>query len=102
MMGTFGVALALDEYGDYYRAAQDVLIETCVEIEAEDYEWDEADEFSGTGIASPLPLPEGKGVEIMSANAIQTNAYQSDDQKRGLVRRYAPRKGFACAYYILT
>ena len=41
MMSLFVAALAADEYNDSRRIAEDLRVESCMELEAEDYEWDE-------------------------------------------------------------
>ncbi len=41
IMSLFSVALVMDEYSYSQRFSQDLRIENCVELEKEDYEWDE-------------------------------------------------------------
>ena len=41
MMSLFSVALVMAKYNDSQRFSQDLRIENCVELEKEDYEWDE-------------------------------------------------------------
>jgi len=102
LMGVFFASLALDEYSDVRHAIQDSSIEACLELETEDYEWDEGQvqhltqtPFQGEG-ASPL-LENGR--EALGTGSIP---FISDKQKLGLVRRYAPRKGIASHNYTLT
>lgn len=102
LMSAFVVALCMDEYVDQKRAAQDILIEVCAEVEADDYEWDEADEFSGT-------YNNVQGNDVRCANIVLASDIQrlnatsliSDEHKLGLVRRYAPRKALQSYNYIL-
>ena len=101
LMSVFVVALAMDEYNDSRRIAEDLRIESCVELETEDYEWDEGQVqqlsptlSQGEGF-SPLA---GDGREVFGGPA----PCISDKQKLGLVRRYAPRKGFARYNYART
>ncbi|MBR1426997.1 MAG: hypothetical protein IJ581_06045 [Paludibacteraceae bacterium] len=103
LMSVFAVALVLDEYGDCRRAAQDVLIETCAEIEADDYEWDEdgTDNWDGRDNVQSSDVRCTKVLCLEdSTTGLNAVSLSSNEQKRGLVRRYAPRKGFAGAYYI--
>jgi hypothetical protein len=103
LMSAFVMALCMDEYVDQKRAAQDMLIEVCAEIEADDYEWDEADEFIGIGRTNlTLTLSPREGEMSLLMSRIHSNAYQTEEQKRGLVRRYAPRKALQSYNYILT
>jgi hypothetical protein len=101
MMSLFAMALAMDEYNDSRRIAEDLRIESRVELEAEDYEWDESDISCQPSAISrqpimciSLPFREGMG--------IGSSAFISDKQRLGLVRRYAPRKALACYNYALT
>ena len=101
MMSLFAMALAMDEYNDSRRIAEDLRIESCVELEAEDYEWDESDISCQPSAISrqpimciSLPFREGMG--------IGSSAFISDKQRLGLVRRYAPRKALVCYNYALT
>jgi hypothetical protein len=103
MMSLFAMALAMDEYNDSRRIAEDLRIESCVELEAEDYEWDESDISCQPGrtcisrqpiMCISLPFKSGEG--IVPSPRI------SDKQRLGLVRRYAPRKALACYNYTLT
>ena len=101
MMSLFAMALAMDEYNDSRRIAEDLRIESRVELEAEDYEWDESDISCQPSAISrqpimciSLPFREGMG--------IGSSAFLSDKQRLGLVRRYAPRKALACYNYALT
>jgi hypothetical protein len=102
-MSAFTVAICLDEYTDHKRAAQDMLIEMCAEMEADDYEWDEADEFVGIGRKACFqPIHDRNGLLCLQRNHVHSAAYLSEDQKRGLVRRYAPRKALLSYNYVLT
>ena len=101
LMSLFAMALAMDEYSDSRRIAEDLRIESCVELETEDYEWDELDlsnqpVYAGSLSAMYISLPftEGQG--------INNSPFISDKQRLGLVRRYAPRKALACYNYALT
>ena len=101
IMSLFVMALAMDEYNDGRRVAEDLCIESCVELETEDYEWDELDLSSQPVYAGglsvmyiSLPFTEGQG--------LGSAPFISDKQRLGLVRRYAPRKAFACYNCVLT
>ena len=103
MMSLFAMALAMDEYNDSRRIAEDLRIESCVELEAEDYEWDESDISCQPGrtcisrqpiMCISLPFREGMG--------IGSSAFISDKQRLGLVRRYAPQESIASHNYALT
>ena len=99
LMGLFAVALALDEYNDHRRTMEDLRIESCVEIETEDYEWDETD-ISSQSVAPQTPTLTPKERNL-SFDGRREKGYISDKQKIGLVRRYAPRKGIASHNYAL-
>ncbi len=101
LMSLFAMALAMDEYSDSRRIAEDLRIESCVELETEDYEWDELDLSSQPVYAGglsvmyiSLPFTERQGVG--------SAPFISDKQRLGLVRRYAPRKALACYNYAQT
>ena len=101
LMSLFVVALAMDEYNDSRRIAEDLRIESCVELETEDYEWDESDlsnqpTYTGSLSAMYISLPfrEGQGVGSVP--------FISAKQRLGLIRRYAPRKALAYYNYALT
>lgn len=104
LMSAFVVALCMDEYVDQKRAAQDMLIEMCAEIEADDYEWDEADEFSGThtNVQSDDVQCTKELCLLTSLTRLNTTSLISDEHKLGLVRRYAPRKALQSYNYIRT
>ena len=66
MMSLFAMALAMDEYNDSRRIAEDLRIESCVELETEDYEWDESDmsnqpAYTGSLSAMYISLPFTEG-----------------------------------------
>lgn len=101
LMSAFVVALCLDEYNDSRRAMEDLRIEACAELEAEDFEWDESDGDNGMVFATvKLDMPPSAVFTML--DFVRSVAYQTDDQRLGLVRRYATRKGIARANYILT
>ena len=100
LMSMFVVSLAIDEYDDSRRIAEDLRIEGCVELETEDYEWDEG----LTPSLTPVIISKGEERNYMSLlTDYQLSApYISDKQKLGLVRRYAPRKAFVGYNYART
>lgn len=104
LMSTFVVVLCMDEYVDQRRAAQDMLIETCMEIDADDYEWDEADEFSGADCQTQKDIVLKANVLslLTQTQGLNANSLTSDEHKLSLVRRYAPRKALQSYNYILT
>ena len=102
LMSAFAVVLALDEYNDYHRMIEDLRMESCVELETANYEWDESG--NDNGVAETY-APSLKSLLPPLASAQRTNIatpYISDKQKLGLVRRYAPRKDAAASNYMLT
>jgi hypothetical protein len=101
MMSLFVMSLVMDEYSDSRRIAEDLHIESCMELETEDYEWDELDLSSQPVYAGglsvmyiSLPFTEGQG--------ISNSPFISDKQRLGLVRRYAPRKAILRHNYART
>lgn len=103
LMSAFVIALCMDEYVDQKRAAQDMLIEVCAEVEADDYEWDEADEFSGTHYnAQSDDVQCTKELLLADNQRLNTTSLISEEHKLGMVRRYAPRKALQSYNYILT
>ena len=103
MMSLFAMALAMDEYNDNCRIAEDLRIESCVELEAEDYEWDESDISCQPGrtCISRQPIM-CISLPFKSREGIAPSPRISDKQRLGLVRRYAPRKALACYNYAQT
>ena len=102
MMSLFGVALAIDEYNDCRHAIEDLRVENCVELETEDYEWDEGQVqnlFQSISQGEGVSPFGGKGREVFG---VDTAPFVSDKQRLGLVRRCAPRKGMLSYNYILT
>ncbi|MBQ8101280.1 MAG: hypothetical protein IJ169_08340 [Paludibacteraceae bacterium] len=95
LMSMFAVAVAVDEWGDHCRLQQDLLVETCTELEMEDVEWDDADEFGGVGCMITGIVSIGHIYAAMQGNdnQISSVALQSDELKLGLVRRYVPGIG---------
>ena len=100
LMSLFVVALVMDEYNDNRRITEDLRIENTMELETEDYEWDEG----LTPNLTPVIISKGEGRNYMSLlTDYQLSApYISDKQKLGLVRRYAPRKAFVGYHYART
>jgi len=102
MMSMFAMALAIDEYSDSRRIAEDLRIESCVELETEDYEWDEGQVQHLTDLSpvspkgrSSISLGEGWG-------EVSRTPFISPKQRLGLVRRYAPQESIASHNYTLT
>ena len=100
LMSVFVLALVMDEYNDSRRIAEDLRIENTMELETEDYEWDEG----LTPSLTPVIISKGEERNYMSLlTDYQLSApYISDKQKLGLVRRYAPRKAFVGYHYART
>ena len=100
MMSMFVVSLAIEEYNDSRRIAEDLRTEGCVELETEDYEWDEG----LTPGLTPFVISKGEERNYMSLlTDYQLSApYISNKQKLGLVRRHAPRKAFVGYRYART
>ena len=101
LLSLFVVALCIDELSDVRRVVADLCIETCVEFESSDVEWDDNGADNGDGqirlsVCFSSNLFFGMTMSILRATTI---AMQSDKQKLGLVRRYAPRKLTEGAYY---
>ncbi len=103
LMSVFAVCLIADELGDVRRAVADLRVEACVEIETEDFEWDEEDEIQNLKNLSPVS-PKGRSSLSLGEGwgEVLERGFISDDQRLGLVRRYAPRKGIAGYNYVLT
>ena len=103
LMVLFFAILIADEYYDTLRAIDDLRIESCVELEAYDFEWDDDDVPDGiaedTAFAG-ISIPETKAE--YTSGTLCSSTKQSDKQLRGLVRRHAPRKGIVRTYYIWT
>ena len=100
MMSLMAVALAVDEYNDSRRIAEDLRIETCMELETEDYEWDESDLSNQPAFNLTPTTPDIVGDSPLVG--IRERGFISDKQRLGLVRRYAPRKALVCYNYALT
>ena len=102
MMSIFAMALAMDEYNDSRRIAEDLRIETCMELETEDYEWDEGQVQHLTDL-SPVS-PKGRSSLSLgeSWGEVSRAPFISDKQRLGLVRRYAPQKALVCYNYAQT
>ena len=100
MMGLFVVALAMDDYNDRHRLAEDLRIETCTELEAEDDEWNESD-LSNLPALNLVPIIPNIGDNIPFTRMCD-EGFISDKQWLGLVRRYAPRKALARHNCVLT
>lgn len=102
MMSLFVAALAADEYNDSRRIAEDLRVESCMELEAEDYEWDEGQVQHLTDLSPVSP----KGRSSLSLREgwteVSRTPFISDKQRLGLVRRYAPQKSIASHNYTLT
>lgn len=102
MMSMFVAALAADEYNDSRRIAEDLRVESCMELEAEDYEWDEGQVQHLTDLSPVSP----KGRSSLSLGEgwaeVSRTPFISDKQRLGLVRRYAPQKSIASHNYTLT
>ncbi|MCR5049649.1 MAG: hypothetical protein K6A36_01035 [Paludibacteraceae bacterium] len=104
LMSLSAVAIVIDEYNDYCRFSQDMRIESCVELEAEDYEWDEFDDGE---ICRPfIPQFAPINYQLLMVSRPFSTAFISDKQRLGLVRRYAPRKallrGKLCSNITIT
>lgn len=101
-MCIFAFALVVDEYSDSRRALDDLRIESCVELETEDFEWEEFDNDNILAYVSNLKsfLPNSRFSFSLIFQC--TTIHQSDKQKLGLVRRYAPNDNFVSYNYILT
>ncbi|MBR4563390.1 MAG: hypothetical protein IKO26_02960 [Paludibacteraceae bacterium] len=101
LMSLFVAALAIDEYNDSRRMTEDLRIESCVELETEDYEWDEGLTQNITPALTSHPNPLLRRASFSSFGK-EERGFISGKQRLGLVRRYAPRKTFVCYNYALT
>ncbi|MBR0064521.1 MAG: hypothetical protein IJQ06_02875 [Paludibacteraceae bacterium] len=101
LMSLFVAALAIDEYNDSRRMTEDLRIESCVELETEDYEWDEGLTQNITPALTPHPNPLLRRTSFSSFGKGE-RGFISDKQRLGLVRRYVPRKTFVCYNYART
>ena len=100
LMSMFVMALAMDEYNDSRRIAEDLKIESCVELETEDYEWDDEEAEYLTPTLSKREVE--RSCLLMAIRCQQSVPCVSDKQRLGLVRRYAPRKAFVGYNYART
>ncbi len=81
------------EVGDYNRELQDLQVIACVEYSADDMDWNEIDDMAECQKTLYLNVIKNTWHEcsqILYSNGVQ----RSDEQWRGLVRRYSPRKVF--------
>ena len=104
MMSLFFVCLVADEWRDIRHAWEDMQIEAMAEIEVEDFEWDEdgSDNSDGQVHLQSNDVRCTKVLCLLVSNTdLNAVSLSSNAQKRGLVRRNAPRKGILSAYYIL-
>ena len=101
-MSMFVLALIVDEYSDSRRALDDLRIESCVELETEDYEWGDSDEDNMMQGVSNLISLMPNYCPSHNFSFRYSAIHQSDKQKLGLVRRYAPNDNFVSYNYILT
>ena len=94
LMSAFAACLVADEWSDMRHAWQDLQIEATVEIEVEDFEWDEFGEDNGI-CRTTLPIFESFECQL-------STPFFSDKQRLGLVRRYALRKAILRHNYART
>lgn len=89
----FCFSLLIDEVGDYNRELQDLQVIASVEYSADDMDWNEIDDMAECQTPSYVNSIKkiwNEYLPILYFNGVQ----RSDEQWRGLVRRYAPRKVF--------
>ncbi|MBQ6047604.1 MAG: hypothetical protein IJL38_08310 [Bacteroidales bacterium] len=89
----FCFSLLVDEVGDYNRELQDLQVIASVEYSADDMDWNEIDDMAECQTPSYVNSIKkiwNEYLPILYFNGVQ----RSDEQWRGLVRRYAPRKVF--------
>ncbi|MBQ9340263.1 MAG: hypothetical protein IJS13_08030 [Paludibacteraceae bacterium] len=99
MMSMFVISLIIDVYTDNCRMKEDVRIESCFELESDDYEWDEADEsYLSSVITSHFSLLTTHFSRFTCELSVPRI---SDKQRLGLVRRYAPQSNILSYNYIL-
>ena len=101
LMSAFAACLVADEWSDMRHAWQDLQIEATVEIEVEDFEWDEFGEDNGI-CRTTLPIFESFECQLSTINCQLSTPVFSDKQRLGLVRRYALRKAILHHNYART
>lgn len=89
LVSLFVVAIVVDEYGDYQRGQQDMLVEACEEIDEVDIEWNEGDDVEDWHFVCNETSPMIR-YEIKSSLAVESDIHRSIEQWRGLVRKYYP------------
>ena len=100
LMSMFVVALVADDWSDTRHSLTEVCEEVLEEWTEEESEWDDEDVlFVGGQNIGIVPLCE---ISLMNLHVspVVSVAHQSDEQKRGLVRLYAPRKALYSYNYI--
>ena len=87
------MAWIVDEWNDSRLLMRNAYTALCMEMETEELDVDEDDPDdwdAGNDAIIGVPLSSLFQVKQLTARTIST-ALQSDEQKLGLVRRYAPR-----------
>ncbi len=101
LLSVFVVALTIDEWNDRQNILQDIRIEACMELETEDYEWDEANEFNTVDqIPRGIENKKYNCIILCLADMFNNVSLLSDAHKLGLVRRYAPNNNCLKYNYI--
>ncbi|MBR3565350.1 MAG: hypothetical protein IKN91_03345 [Paludibacteraceae bacterium] len=90
LMSLFAVCLLVDKWNDIHIATEDMRIEACVEVETEDFEWDEEDEINCVVMTTTSFNTFFAYFQCQKADGVLSVACTSNKQRLGLVRRYAP------------
>lgn len=90
LLGLFFVTFIIDEYADEPQKTKCVFAESFMETDADETECED-DDFAEEATFEHYSLIP-KGIDCIFIDAMQlSSSKQSDEQFRGLVRRYAPR-----------
>lgn len=103
LMSLFVVVLAIDESADRNRILADLTFETCVEWETADIEWDEDGADNGDGQLQPTVFSAINAPSYLIAEenlSLCSTSLQSEKQRLGQVRRYAPLNANRSSYYV--
>lgn len=91
LAGLFALSIVIDEYADYQRGQQDMLVVACEEFDASDIEWNEGDDVEdGHFVCSTVSTSIRcfHHTTPLAASII----HRSIEQWRGLVRKYSPER----------
>ena len=85
----FALAIVIDEYADYQRGQQDMLVVACEEFDSTDIEWNEGDDVEDWHFVCKALSPAIMYYHIATP-VVASGIHRSFEQWRGLVRKYSP------------